>query len=290
MRRTDRHLSSDETLSLLSAGEWGTLATVGDDGCPYAVPLNYVLIDNALYFHCAKSGHKLDNIASEPRVSFNVTSNVQTLPDVVSTAFESVTVTGRAHMASPEEKQIALKALLEKFTFMSPDAVASYLDNRRDDPLHVYRIDIESMTGKRRPNPGTWSCTPGALHHIEIYVSNLETSRTFWSWFLQELGYTLFQEWEHGVSFKLRETYIVFVQTEKRHLEPEYHRCRTGLNHLAFHGRSTEHIEALTKDLLARGITLLYTDRHPNNGGPGPQKIFFEDPDRIKVEVCAPVS
>jgi nitroimidazol reductase NimA-like FMN-containing flavoprotein (pyridoxamine 5'-phosphate oxidase superfamily) len=154
MRRHDRQLSPEETRSLLQSGEWGTLATVGSDGCPYAVPINYVLIENALYFHCAQSGHKLDNIAHEPRVSFNVATEIQTLPETVSTAYASVTVTGRAQLASPEEKLQALTALLQKFTPMTPDVIASYLERRKDDPLLVYRIDIDSMTGKRRPNPG----------------------------------------------------------------------------------------------------------------------------------------
>ena len=34
----------------------------GEDGYAYGVPLNYVYVDNSIYFHCAKEGHKLDNI------------------------------------------------------------------------------------------------------------------------------------------------------------------------------------------------------------------------------------
>jgi nitroimidazol reductase NimA-like FMN-containing flavoprotein (pyridoxamine 5'-phosphate oxidase superfamily) len=123
---------------------------VGSDGAPYAVPLNYVVLGDAIYFHCAQTGHKLDNITFEPRVSFNVATEICTLPDVVSTAYASVTVAGRARMALPEEKHTALKALLEKFTPMQPDAIATYLEKRKHDALHVYRIDIESITGKRR--------------------------------------------------------------------------------------------------------------------------------------------
>jgi catechol 2,3-dioxygenase-like lactoylglutathione lyase family enzyme len=36
----------------------------------------------------------------------------------------------------------------------------------------------------------------GFLHHIELYVSNLKRSIDFWGWFLDELGYEPFQEWE----------------------------------------------------------------------------------------------
>ena len=47
----------------------GVLATVGEDGWPYAVPLNHVLAGDVLYVHGATEGHKLDNIAHEARMS-----------------------------------------------------------------------------------------------------------------------------------------------------------------------------------------------------------------------------
>ena len=80
--------------------------------------------------------------------------------------------------------------------------------------------------------------SPRGLHHVEIYVADLKRSRTFWSWFLEQLEYELYQTWDQGFSFLLGDTYLVFVQTQEQHLDPEYHRCRTGLNHLAFWGHS----------------------------------------------------
>ena len=124
------------------------------------------------------------------------------------------------------------------------------------------------------------------LHHVEIYVSDLAKSRAFWQWFLcEEMGSEVYQEWPKGVSFKHGETYLVFVQTEEKHLIAGYNRCRTGLNHLAFHARSKSHVDDLTTKLRNRGITILYDDRHPHAGGPDSYSVFFEDPDRIKVEV-----
>ena len=126
----------------------------------------------------------------------------------------------------------------------------------------------------------------GTLHHIEIYVSDLKRSTEFWSWLLTEkFSYTEFQKWEQGVSFKLGETYIVFVQTEEKHLDAEYHRKKTGLNHLAFHCDSKELIETLTKELKEKNVKILYEDKHPYAGGDDYCAVFFEDPDRIKVEV-----
>ncbi len=59
----------------------------------------------------------------------------------------------------------------------------------------------------------------GLLHHIEIYVSNLENTIKFWGWFLGELGYEIYQKWENGQSWKLEETYIVFVQADEKYLD-----------------------------------------------------------------------
>lgn len=124
------------------------------------------------------------------------------------------------------------------------------------------------------------------LHHVEINVSDLARSRGFWQWLLcDELGYEIYQEWPKGVSFRFGQTYIVFVQTEEKHLVAGYNRCQTGLNHLAFHARSKSHVDDLTAKLRERGIIILYADRHPHAGGPDYYAVFFEDPDRIKVEV-----
>ncbi len=125
----------------------------------------------------------------------------------------------------------------------------------------------------------------GTLHHGEIYVRDLKVSREFWNWLLAKLGYSVFQEWDAGVSFIKGDCYLVFVQTEERWLEPAYHRCRNGLNHLAFHGGSEAFIDAITEELKTRGVNILYQDRHPYANGPDSYSVFFEDPDRMKVEI-----
>ncbi|AJD92850.1 hypothetical protein JMA_35330 [Jeotgalibacillus malaysiensis] len=125
------------------------------------------------------------------------------------------------------------------------------------------------------------------IHHIELYVSDLKKSTEFWGWLLEELGYELFQEWESGRSWKYGETYLVFVQTEDDYLDVPYHRKRTGLNHLAFHADSREHVDELTEKLRDRGVTILYEDRHPFAGGEDYYAVFIEDPDRMKVEIVA---
>jgi len=122
------------------------------------------------------------------------------------------------------------------------------------------------------------------LHHVEINVSDLGRSRDFWEWFLTRLGYELYQDWEKGFSFKQGKTYVVFVQTEARFLDTPYHRKATGLNHLAFHAASPDEVDEMARLLKQKGVRLLYEDRYPHAGGPEHYAVFFEDPDRIKVE------
>ncbi len=98
----------------------------------------------------------------------------------------------------------------------------------------------------------------GLIHHIELYVSNLEESVVFWGWLLEELGYSPFQEWDKGRSWKLGDSYLVFVQTEEKYLDIPYHRKRVGLNHLAFHASSRDHVDALTNKLKSKNVNILY--------------------------------
>ena len=128
----------------------------------------------------------------------------------------------------------------------------------------------------------------GLIHHIELYVSDLKRSVQFWGWFLEQLGYYRYQQWEDGQSWKLGDSYLVFVQAEERFLDVPYHRCRVGLNHLAFHALSRGQVDDITSMLKDRGVPILYADKHPFAGGPDYYAVFFEDPDRIKVELVAP--
>jgi catechol 2,3-dioxygenase-like lactoylglutathione lyase family enzyme len=124
----------------------------------------------------------------------------------------------------------------------------------------------------------------GGLHHVEIYVADLPLARDFWGWWLGELGWTPFQDWDQGFSLRQGRTYLVFVLAT--HLDRPFHRCRPGLNHLAFHAESRAQLNRLTDEVVRRGWTLLYPERHPHAGGPDSVALFFEGPERLKVELC----
>ena len=68
------------------------------------MPLSYVYYDDKLYFHCAKSGHKLDAIKEYDKVSFCVIDQDLVVPQEYTTYFLSVIVFGRAKVVEQQEE------------------------------------------------------------------------------------------------------------------------------------------------------------------------------------------
>jgi nitroimidazol reductase NimA-like FMN-containing flavoprotein (pyridoxamine 5'-phosphate oxidase superfamily) len=140
----------EETRALLTMSEHGILSTVDTDGQPYGVPLNYVYLNEAIYFHCALPGHKIDNIENNPKVSFCVVGDTKVLPADFSTNYVSTVVFGVASEVEGEERYNSLMGLLEKY---SPD----YLEEGKkyikklDKVTKVIKIDIQQMSGKKAP-------------------------------------------------------------------------------------------------------------------------------------------
>ncbi len=125
------------------------------------------------------------------------------------------------------------------------------------------------------------------IHHIEIYVSDLEKSIGFWTPFMERLGFES-ERWSGGMNYIYGDTYLCFLQAPPEHLSAGYHRKRVGLNHLAFHGKSRAHVDEMAAWVKTQGHTLLYEDKYPFASGPDYYAMYCEDPDRIKVEVVAP--
>lgn len=150
MRRRDRELSEHEALQLLQEAEWGVLATVDAQGWPYAVPVNHAVVDGALVIHCATTGHKLDNLAFNPKVSYCAVTEAETLPLELATRYASVIVFGLAELVQDDgEKRHLLRALGLRFAAEHAEVV----DREIEKDLFrtaVLRIRIERATGKAR--------------------------------------------------------------------------------------------------------------------------------------------
>jgi catechol 2,3-dioxygenase-like lactoylglutathione lyase family enzyme len=126
----------------------------------------------------------------------------------------------------------------------------------------------------------------GSLHHVELWVPDLDRAEREWGWLLDRLGYALFQEWPDGRSWRLDGTYLV-VEQSKAMTAADHDRCRPGLNHLAFHAGPRDDVEALVADAPGNGWTLLFPDRHPFAGGPEHYAAYLANSDTFEVELAA---
>ncbi|MCE7938394.1 hypothetical protein DCC79_05270 [bacterium] len=127
------------------------------------------------------------------------------------------------------------------------------------------------------------------LHHIELYVSDLERSIGFWTPLMEKLGYEA-ERWSGGMSYlpPEDEPYLSLLQAAPEHVGAGYHRKRVGLNHLAFKAKSRQHVDDIRTWVKQAGHTLLYDERYPFATAPNYYAVFCEDPDRIKIEVVGP--
>jgi nitroimidazol reductase NimA-like FMN-containing flavoprotein (pyridoxamine 5'-phosphate oxidase superfamily) len=149
IRRSDRALTNEQTVEILQKGEYGVLSTVSPDGQPYGVPVSFAYTGNTLYFHCAVEGHKLDNLASNPRVSFCVVGGTEVLPDKFATRYESAIVFGKARELTGDEKRSALIELLKKYSADFIEKGERYVESDIEK-TKVFKIEIESLSGKAR--------------------------------------------------------------------------------------------------------------------------------------------
>lgn len=124
------------------------------------------------------------------------------------------------------------------------------------------------------------------LHHVEVWVPDLETARASWGWLLGELGWEPFQRWDAGHSWRLGETYLVLEQSPA--LRGAVHdRLAPGLNHLAFHAGPPAAVDRLVTAAPAHGWSLLFADRHPYAGGPDTYAAYLADGYGYEVELVA---
>ena len=149
LRRSEKEIKNTEAIEILRNCEYGILSTTSENGYAYGVPLNYVYINDSIYFHCATEGYKLDNIKNNDKVSFCVVGQTAILPDEFSTKYESVILFGRANEAFDDEKEEALLELIKKY---SKDHIEEGKEHikRASSKTKVIKVTVEHISGKGR--------------------------------------------------------------------------------------------------------------------------------------------
>ena len=147
MRKKEREISEERARKILEQGDYGVLSVTGAEGYAYGVPLNYALVGDVLYFHCAKEGYKLDSIAENPQVSFCVVSKAQNLPEQFSMSYESAIGFGTIDTVEGEEKEAALFHLIEKYSSDYLEKGRNYVE-KSGQRTAVLKLTLEHISGK----------------------------------------------------------------------------------------------------------------------------------------------
>lgn len=146
MRRFKQLLSAEDMERILRNGKYCVMAVSGDDGYPYAVPINYVYDGTSIYIHSAGQGHKIDALRRNPKCSLCIVDKDDVIPEEFTSYFRSVIAFGTAcFVESTDEKIAALRLLGGKYSpGIDPEAeIARFIKT-----VCIVRIDIDSVTGK----------------------------------------------------------------------------------------------------------------------------------------------
>ena len=146
MRRIRQLLPMEENIRILENGKVAVWAVAGDDDYPYAVPINYVYHEGAVYIHCAKQGHKLDAINRNPKCSLCVVDKDDVVAEEFTSYFRSVIAFGEACIVEDISDMIdALRLLSEKYCpgIDPTNEIDKLLKN-----VCIVKIKLNDITGK----------------------------------------------------------------------------------------------------------------------------------------------
>lgn len=147
LTRKKQKLSSVECKEILKQEVRGVLAVNGDDGYPYALPINFYFDEkgNKLYFHSGKVGHKLDAIANSDKVSFCVYDKGYHKDGHWSLNIRSVIIFGRIRILDDWSDALMVN-FCKRFTG-DMEYIYSEIEKFKSNTA-VLCLEIEHMTGK----------------------------------------------------------------------------------------------------------------------------------------------
>ena len=155
MRRIRQQITQEECIEILQRATSGVLGLHGDGGYPYTVPVSFIWQEGGtglgiIGFHCAKTGHKIDAIRRNNKVSFTVVDRDEVMPQERTTKFRSVIVFGHARILEDEEElRRAANAIGAKYSKGFEDLyMRETEDTIREGRLCCVEITIDHMTGK----------------------------------------------------------------------------------------------------------------------------------------------
>ena len=149
MRRSGQQLSHEECVDLLKQEPRGVLAVHGEDGYPYALPLDFVYDEatGKLYFHCAKQGHKIDALRRDNRVSFCVHDEGYRKEGDWALNIRSVIVFGTMRFIEDRDETVKFVRMLGLKYYPTPEEVEEEI-RKAVERVQMLELTVDHMTGK----------------------------------------------------------------------------------------------------------------------------------------------
>jgi glyoxylase I family protein len=132
----------------------------------------------------------------------------------------------------------------------------------------------------------------GAVHHIDLSVTDPRRARPFWDAVLGHMGYRVSTEYDHGgYDFDIGTRGAAFASIGIRPVSGAnaaraHDRYSAGLHHLAWNAASRGDVDALFALLGKIGATILDAPKHYPEYSEDYYAVFFADPDGMKLEYC----
>ncbi len=149
MRRFKQELTKEECIQILKKQNRAVLSLLGDDDYPYGIPINFWYDEKTgnFYFHCAKSGHKIDAMEKCDKVSICVLQDDGKNEGEWFNRVKSVIAFGRLHKVT-DEKQIM--TILEKLTeeFPTPKGYLQMEIEKNLNAVQCLELVTEHLSGK----------------------------------------------------------------------------------------------------------------------------------------------
>ncbi len=149
MRRFKQEITKEECVEVLKSAPRGILAFHGENGYPYAIPLNqyYDEEDGKLYFHGAKEGLKLDLMAADNKVCFTAMDEGFVKEGEWALNIKSVVCLGRLETVTDHEKVLQQARMLARKFYPSEEAAEEEVI-KAGARVNVLAMTIDRMTGK----------------------------------------------------------------------------------------------------------------------------------------------
>lgn len=147
MRRFNQEIPEQECIDILKEQARGVLAVYGEDGYPYTFPMDYIYMDEKIYFHCAKEGHKLDAIAADNRVSFCVMDDGFRKSGDWALNIRSIVIFGRVRRIDDADETLKIVHRLGLKYYPTAESVDEEI-RKAIARVQILELSIDYMTGK----------------------------------------------------------------------------------------------------------------------------------------------